>query len=634
MRPRLLLAVVLLASAAGLVVLLADEKDEPARPPSAAPPPSLAQRTLARQSGGPAGSPAIALARWRYRADPRDAGRADGWAEGGWEGRAVTVPHSPNARTVQGPAARRSYAGSVGWYAREVTVPVDGLYAVSFESAHHRATVYVDGRPVRGHVGAYEPFSARPRLARGRHTIAVRVDWRDPERQARTGFARGWFNFGGLNRPVTFARLGASELGAVTVRTRLRDDGRARVDVSARVRNRAAARELRVRGTLRGGARERVALDFGAARTVRRGRSRTVRASIVLDDPALWSPERPDRHALAITVPGEAAVRRQVGLRELRWGTDGLRINGEPLVLRGAAVPPDARGHGDALTSADEARIVRQLEATGANATRSQLPLSESLLERLDATGILVWQEIGPWEPAGAWSSDSPEAIAAARDRALRTAEAHQPHASILAWTLTNEVAGQGQPEQQRYVAATARALRERDRTRPIAADLWGLRLTRADGPLFTELDAIGVTDYVGWYEGLDLDDAGRAAIVLERVARMRALFPDKPVVVTELGAAGTERAGGGDAFGGLRFQAALLAERLRVLRDAPGLSGALVWSLRDYALRPDFRGGSVLRLRPDLALTPGLNEKGLFDYRGEPKPSLEAVRRAFGRGG
>jgi hypothetical protein len=586
---------------------------------------------LLRTGGGPAGSGVVALRRWRYRADPHDRGRAAGWARGEWRGRPVLVPCSPNAGAISGAAGRRGYAGSVGWFAREIQVPVAGRYAIAFESAQYRASVFVDGRPVRGHVGAYEPFTARARLARGRHTIAVRVDWRDPERQAAAGWARGWFNFGGLNRPVTLMRLGRSELGALRVRTRLLRAGRGRVDVTVRVRNRGPARTLRLRGAMRHGT-TRAILDFAAAR-IGTNSSRDMRASATLDAPALWSPERPQRYDLRIDDPGEATLQRKVGLREISWSARGLRLNGEPLVLRGAALPPDARGHGDALTPADEERIVADLRAVGANATRSQLPLSQSLLERLDAAGILVWQVVGPWEPAGRWRADTPARIAAARDRALRTVEAQQAHPAILAWTLANEVSGEGQPGEREYIAQTARRLHALDPTRPVAVDLWGSHLTHVGGSPFTRLDAIGMTDYVGWYDDADRDAAGQAAVTEARLTRLRGLFAGKPLVITELGAAGSDRSAP-TAFGGRRFQADLLARRLRALVADPRLSGTIVWSLRDYALRPDFRGGSVLLQRPGLKLRPGLNEKGLFDYAGRPKPALQAVRRAFANAG
>ncbi|MEA2192837.1 MAG: beta-galactosidase, partial [Solirubrobacteraceae bacterium] len=291
----------------------------------------------------------------------------------------------------------------------------------------------------------------------------------------------------------------------------------------------------------------------------------------------------------------------------------------------------DARGHGDALSPADEDRLIAGLRAVGANATRSQLPLARSMLERLEAAGILVWQEIGPWEPAGRWRAITPAQQAAARDRALRTAEEDQPSASILAWTLTNEAPGQGHPGQQRYVQQTARALHGFDPGRPVAADLWGSQLPRSDGPLFSELDALGVTDYIGWYEQPG-PPAAQAALAAQRIAKLRRLFAGKPLVVTELGAAGSARVRGA-RFGSLAFQAGLLARRIRGLRAEPGLSGILVWALRDYALRPDFVGGSVARRMPGLTLTPGLNEKGLYDFANRPKPALGSVRRAL-RGG
>ncbi|HEV7804298.1 MAG TPA: glycoside hydrolase family 2 TIM barrel-domain containing protein [Solirubrobacteraceae bacterium] len=616
------LAVVGGAAGAWLVLGGDDRSGRPA-------PRSAARLALLARGGGPDGSRSVTLTRWRYRADPRNRGLAAGWASGDWRGRDVRLPHSPNARAVSGPAGRRAYAGSVGWYAREIDAPIAGRYALRFESAHYHARVYVDGRLLRRHVGAYEPFSARPALAAGRHVVAVRVDWRDPRRQADEDWQRAWFNYGGLQRPVLLSRLGPSELGTLRVRTRVRGGGRARVDVTVRVRNRMSGRRVRLTGSLvRAG--EAVALRFESRHVPRNG-SRALRASVVLDDVALWSPEQPNRYELQIAVAGEASLRRKVGLRELTWDGAGLYVNGEPLVLRGAALPADARGHGDALTARDERRLIAGLRAIGANTTRSQMPLAQSMLERLDAAGIFVWQELGPWEPAGRWRATTPAALRAVGDRAMSTAADGQPHASILAWTLTNEAPGRGRPGQQQYVARTARRLHAFDPGRPVAADLWGRKLPSSGGPLFDELDAIGVTDYIGWYEGPE-SAPGQAALASRRIAQLRGLFPDKPLVVAELGAAGSRRTPGA-AFGGLHYQAQLLERRILGLRAEPGLSGIIVWTLRDYALRPDFVGGSIAERRPGLRLTPGLNEKGLYDFAGRPKPALAAVRRAFAGG-
>jgi hypothetical protein len=76
-------------------------------------------------------------------------------------------------------------------------------------------------------------------------------------------------------------------------------------------------------------------------------------------------------------------------------------------------------------------------------------------------------------------------------------------------------------------------------------------------------------------------------------------------------------------------YHADLLARRIAELRRAR-VAGMIAWTLRDFALRPDFTGGSISGTAPHVLLTPGLNEKGLFSYDGRPKPAAEAVRRAF----
>ncbi len=134
-----------------------------------------------------------------------------------------------------------------------------------------------------------------PQLSRGRHTIAVRVDWRDPVRQADEGWARAWFNFGGLNRPVTLARLGRTELGALTVRTRLRGGDRAQVEVALRARNRGNARTMRLRGSLRHGGRT----AFAGVRARRRRRRNL----------ACDARDGDDRRPGAVVARGAAALR-------------------------------------------------------------------------------------------------------------------------------------------------------------------------------------------------------------------------------------------------------------------------------------------------------------------------------------
>jgi hypothetical protein len=209
------------------------------------------------------------------------------------------------------------------------------------------------------------------------------------------------------------------------------------------------------------------------------------------------------------------------------------------------------------------------------------------------------------------------------------TLDAQQTHPSVVVWSLGNEVTGRGHPAgQAEWIDATADLLHRLDPGRPVAVDLWGRHLPREPGLLTRRLDVIGVTDYTGWYEDPGAPAAVQAARVNGRIAALRALFPRRPIVVTEFGTASNRR-NATSAPGGLRYQAELLARRVRELRRAR-VAGMLAWTLRDFALRPDFAGGSIEHVAPQVRLVAGLNEKGVFTYGGRPKPAVRALRAAF----
>jgi hypothetical protein len=306
-----------------------------------------------------------------------------------------------------------------------------------------------------------------------------------------------------------------------------------------------------------------------------------------------------------------------------------LEVNGRRTVLRGASLHEDAAGRGDALRAGDMRRLVAELRAIGANASRAQHPLSPARLERRDRAGSAVWQQIGPVDSPGQWGATTPALVAQGREDVREDLRAARLHPSILAWSLACEVAGNGQPGQGAFVDAAAHELHAADPGRLVAVDLWTDHVPARPGLLYASLDAIGVTSYFGWYEEPRASLPLQAALIRARVRGLRERFPGKAVVVAELGAEGTAGAPF-DARGGRGYQAGMLSAQLRALQTSPGLSGAWVWILRDFAVNPAFRGGTAARLFPALELQGGLNEKGLFDLDGRPKPAADAVRAAL----
>jgi hypothetical protein len=565
---------------------------------------------------------------WRVRRDFADRGLDKGFQAGKFGGRLVRLPYVPDATKISGRRGISYFRGTVAWYRTKVEVPTDGIYAIRFESVNHEAQVFIDGKRVGGHTGEYLPFEVKTVLKAGaRHSLVVRADYRGPTAMKRDGWHRLWFNFGGINRGVSIRRIGESELLHPTIRTRLSEGG-ARIDMAVHVHNNGEARPLAVKGTLSRGDKQ-VELEFPAKPVAQEG-TEILQSSVRIDDPELWTPASPNLWELALKVAGEATYRARVGLREVKAEGSRLLLNGAPVRMRGASIHEDVFGRGDGLRPSDQDRIVEQLKAIDANATRTQHPLDPGLLERLDAAGIMIWQGIGPTDAPGAWTSRGARRVRVAKDRVRTTFRQTQMHPSIITWNLANEVAGDGHPEGQiPYVDSMAEELHRLDPSRPVALDIWGAHPPRKTSRIYGDIDMIGWTNYIGWYEATHAPQAELRKMIRTRLAKLRGVFPDKVIAVTEFGA----EANGRNATakpGGYAFQAHLLDLHLQTYGSIPNLAGALVWNLRDFAVAPTFYGGSIKTQVPNIKLVRGLNQKGLFDVRNQAKPSVKVVSGRF----
>lgn len=583
---------------------------------------------------GPGGR--VALSDWTMALDPQNLGQLRGWGAGDFGGIPVSVPNVANPAPIKGRRAVAAYEGGVAWYRTTFTAPTAGTYALEFLSANYLAEVWVDGHPLGSHVGFYLPFEFRDALSAGEHTLVVRVDWRDPLLQTHEGFYRPWFNFGGLNGMVSVRQIGASELLDPTVQTTLTPDAptaaEATVQVGVTVRNDGPARTLAPEGAL---SRPGQSLPIAfAPQAVGAEQSATFTATVTVPAPALWAPGSPNLYELSLQIPGESSYAARVGLRQLTWGAGKMYLNGQPLQLHGASVQAEAPGHGDALGAAEEQTIVQELQAIGANAVRTQHPLAPSLLERLDAAGILVWQGVGPVDPSGDWTGVTPQLAERAREDVRTTVQADQLHPSIIAWNLTNEMGGNGHPGgQAQYVEAMAQWLHAYDPGRMVAVDVWGEHPPRPGhvAPLYNDVDAVSETDYSGWYEGLREKPAKLRSLIERRLRTMNATFPGKVQIISEFGAEANALNRPGSP-GSYAFQTRLLTQHIRLYEADPALSGMLVWVLRDFALNPRYYGGSVLAEDRHIKLIEGLLGKGLFDYAGHPKPAAAAVARLYSK--
>jgi beta-glucuronidase len=560
--------------------------------------------------------------RWLYRADPGDVGLARHYhrrrATTGW--RPVAVPNSFNAHDF----SPESFRGSVGWYRKEFRAPElnGGLgWAFRFESVNYRARVWLNGRSLGAHEGAYLPFEL-PAAGIRRHGVnrlVIRVDSRRFETDVPPRLAL-WWNWGGILREVYLRKVGRLDLENVEVIPELRaGNRRATLTVRVRVRNGTARRRGGLGGLVLGpglGGGESVRFP---SKQVPAFSSRTYKGTLTLTRPRLWWPRRPRLYRLQLEVgPGgrpDQTYSTHFGIRSLAKDPSGrVLLNGRPVQLRGAGMHEDSLTRGAALTPSQRAASIGYLKRLGANFTRAHYPLHPRTLELCDREGIVVWDEIPFYqlfEAVAAQESVRRNGLTQLREMIMRD----RNHASVIAYSIGNELGDPG-PGLEDYIRSATRLARAIDSSRLVALDI-SFSAPFPHEPVYGELDALGVNEYFGWYW------ASRETLG-PNLDALRQTHPDLALFVTEFGAE-ANRSGPISERGTYEFQADFLRYHLGVIAQKPYINGLQVWALREFAVMPGWSGGNPIP-------SPPFHRKGLVGLNGELKPAFDQVAALFRR--
>ena len=572
---------------------------------------------------------------WHHRPDPTDSGIEQRFQRqtslGGWS--RTRVPHASNA----GNFSPASYLGTVHWYRKDFRLPrasAAAKWILRFESVNYRARVWLNGKPLGVHVGSYLPFEQRAKSVRrkGVNRLVVRVDSRrqkfdiPPLSQRRTGaFEGGWWNYNGILREVYLRRVNTLDFERVAFQPSLRCRtcaARMTVVVGVKNVNRSAA-NARITGTIAG-----KRLRFRRKRVPGLGHAR-FRARVRIRNPKLWSPERPVLYTGRLQLRmGTGSIvqkyRARTGIRTLRVSRLGrIQLNFRDVNLRGASVHEDSLSRGAALTPAQMRQNMGYLKDLGAHITRSHYPFHPYMLELADINGILVWSEIPVFRMASRLF-----AISEVRNKAYRMLREvvvrDENHPSVAVWSIGNENASRPGTGLRKYIRKAARTVEGLDPTRLIGIATSGFPTVEKQ-PIYLELDVLGINDYFGWYNGPRGTISDRAQLT-GYLNRLHSDYPNQALVITEFGAE-ANRSGPVTEKGTYEFQADFLKYHLDVFAEKPFMSGALIWNLRDFRVKPGWAGGNP---RPN----PPVNEKGLVDDIGRRKPSWNVVRDIYRRTG
>lgn len=387
--------------------------------------------------------------------------------------------------------------GGDGWYRRHLVLTPAGaarIVRLNFEAVYMDADIWVNGEHLKKHRYGYTAFSVdlTGKVRAGGNVIAVRINHADPSSR--------WYAGSGLIRPVDLELLDPVHIApeSVFVTTPLANEERGVVSVSAAIVNRSGkAQTAEWVATVVSANGETVA-KAEQTHAIPAGAHVEQSQELAVPRPRLWSPDSPDLYTLVQEIRiGGATVderRTRFGVRTISLdATNGLRINGRRVLLRGGNIHHDNYMLGAAGAPDADARKVALMKAAGYNAIRSaHNPASQATLDAADELGMLVIDEaFDSWNKskraqdhsrffAEDWPQDIESLVVSGRN-----------HPSVLFWSIGNEIPEDGTPEGVETGRKLAERVRSLDPTRPVTQGI------NADPPKSTNQAAI--LDVVGY---------------------------------------------------------------------------------------------------------------------------------------
>ncbi|PFG41237.1 beta-glucuronidase [Georgenia soli] len=574
---------------------------------------------------------------WRFRPDADGVGRAARWFAGPLaEARDMPVPASYND-IVPG-RELHDHVGDV-WYQTTTRVPrgwAGERVVLRFDSATHRATVWVGETEVMSHEGGYTPFEADVTAlvtpgeeVRVTAVVDNRLSWEtippgmvvETDHGPRQKYMHDFFNYAGLHRPVWLYTTPTTYVSDVTVvpgiegeATAEHPTGTVDFDVAVEGQGDVRVRLLDAEGT-------QVAAADGASGT------------LTVADAHLWAPGDGYLYDLVIEVLGADGAlvdtyTQKVGIRTVEVRGTEFLINGRPFYFRGFGMHEDHLTRGKGHDDAEMVHDFELLDWVGANSFRtSHYPYAEEVLDYADAHGIVVIDEtaaVGMNAAVGAVLGMTVDQVFSPDTVSERTREVHaqairelvardKNRPSVVMWSISNEPESHT-PESEEYFRPLFELTRELEKHRPIG--FVNVMYSPADQDrLMQYSDVVMINRYYGWYN--DTGDLAAAEDALEAELRQWEAH-GKPIIMTEYGA--DTVAGLHDLTGAMwseEYQSEFLDMYHRVFDRVDAMAGEHVWNFADFQTS---RG--IVRVDG--------NKKGVFTRDRRPKAAAHLLRRRW----
>ena len=464
----------------------------------------------------------------------------------------------------------KRFAADPSWQGREVAVVFDGAMA--------NARVFLNGAEIAAHKDGYTPFEARltGQLTDGENVLKVVVDGSENPAIPPFGGQIDYLTYAGIYReawlrvtaPVAIANAKIETPNVLADKKSVR----ARVDL-------ANPQNLPLSGTLL------ATLKSASGETVATTDAAITGPSveIAFDDLSgitLWNLKTPALYTLSITLDtasGQDTADIRFGFRSAEFTTEGFKLNGKVLKLRGLnrhqSFPYVGYALGKSAQVKDAEILKHELKL---NMVRtSHYPQSHYFLDACDELGLLVFEEIPGWQHIGPaeWKDEAVENV-----RRMITRDWNHP--SIVIWGVR---INESQDDHDFYVR-TNKLARELDSTRSTG----GVRYI-TDSELLE--DVYTMNDFI---LGNEEWGGNRPRTPLRPQQEVTGLDRVVPYMITEYGGHMYPT----KSYDQEQRQAEHVRRHLEVLNAAygdPQIAGCIGWCAFDYNTHKDFGSGDRL---------------------------------------
>lgn len=573
---------------------------------------------------------------WKYKAGNDENFASDDWNDSDWE--TVNLPHTWNDKDVID--EQRGYRRGISWYRKKLLVPSEGQnkkITLRFDGVGSKATVYLNGRPLKTHLGAYTAFTVDITdvcKVGQENTLAVKVDNSASLGEILPPVSGDFSVFGGIYRRV-FLQL-TEKIHFVTepyasvpvkIQTPEVSASEASINLLAHLENEFTdTKNVQVVISLCD-EENRIVKEKCLEMKLHPGKEYPLSVSFgKIENPHLWSPDTPYLYTLKVVV--RDAKNRDIyqevitpfGFRWFSVDKTGFYLNGKYIKLRGAARHQDYAGIGTAIPVEMNRNDMKLLKDMGANFVRiSHYPQDAEVYRACDELGLIAWSEICIVNEV----KKNAEFARNCKEMLKEMIYQNYNHPSVLMWGAMNEL-WDYHPEAMALAHELETLKKEIDPYRlscvAFHAFTWEKPYTQSSKEMFGISDINAVNVYESWYQG----DSTTIAPMFDKFCNYSEM---KPRFLSEFGAGSDGRihSYAPRTFDFTpEFQLDFNRRYINEMEKRPDYVGYSIWNLIDFQV--DGRGDSKPNLNQKGVLTADRQKKEIYYYyqaRWSEKPMI-----------